>query len=53
MPSFATLSDDEIADVATYLRNSWGNHAPAASRSEVSALRHALATEPEVATIAQ
>jgi mono/diheme cytochrome c family protein len=53
MPSFATLSDAEIADVATYLRNSWGNHAPPASRSDVSNLRHAMATEPQVATIAQ
>lgn len=39
MPSFATLSDRDIADVATYLRNSWGNHAPPVSRSDVHALR--------------
>jgi mono/diheme cytochrome c family protein len=25
MPSFATLSDEEIAAVATYIRNAWGN----------------------------
>ena len=39
MPSFAALSDQEIADVATYIRNSWGNHAGPVSRSEVHVLR--------------
>jgi mono/diheme cytochrome c family protein len=39
MPSFATLGDREIADVATYIRNSWGNHAEPVSRSEVRSVR--------------
>jgi mono/diheme cytochrome c family protein len=39
MPSFASLSDDQIADVATYIRNSWGNRAPAVSRRAVTRLR--------------
>jgi mono/diheme cytochrome c family protein len=43
MPSFAwKLSDGEIADVATYLRNSWGNQAAAVSTTEVRALRERL-----------
>ena len=43
MPSFAwKLNDQEIADVATYLRNSWGNQAAPVSLSEVSALRKKL-----------
>jgi mono/diheme cytochrome c family protein len=43
MPSFAwKLSDDEIADVATYLRNSWGNQAAAVSGAEVRAFRERL-----------
>jgi len=42
MPAFATLSDQKIADVATYLRNSWGNRAPAVSRKDVKQLRAAL-----------
>jgi mono/diheme cytochrome c family protein len=43
MPSFAwKLSDDEIADVATYLRNSWGNQAAAVSGAEVRAIRERL-----------
>jgi len=42
MPSFATLSDAQIADAATYLRNSWGNRAPPVSRAQVRRLRAAL-----------
>lgn len=43
MPSFAwKLSDQEIADVATYVRNSWGNRAAPVSASNVSHLRKAL-----------
>ncbi len=37
MPSFATLSDTDIAAVATYIRNAWGNRAPAVKPSEVKA----------------
>jgi mono/diheme cytochrome c family protein len=43
MPSFAwKLSDQEIADVSTFIRNSWGNQAPAVSVSDVSELRKKL-----------
>lgn len=43
MPSFAwKLSDDEIADVSTYLRNSWGNQAAAVSAAQVRDLRQRL-----------
>jgi mono/diheme cytochrome c family protein len=46
MPSFAwKLSDQEVADVSTYLRNSWGNQAPAVSTSEVRAARKKLNLE--------
>jgi mono/diheme cytochrome c family protein len=46
MPSFAwKLSDSEIADVSTYLRNSWGNQAPAVGSNEVHELRHSLGLE--------
>jgi mono/diheme cytochrome c family protein len=40
MPGFSYLSDDEIACVATYIRNSFGNSASAVSTAEVRALRH-------------
>jgi mono/diheme cytochrome c family protein len=46
MPSFAwKLSDQEIADVATYLRNSWGNQASSVGVSEVAGLRKKLSLE--------
>jgi mono/diheme cytochrome c family protein len=43
MPSFAwKLTDQEIADVSTFIRNSWGNQAAAVSASSVSELRKKL-----------
>lgn len=40
MPSFGwKLSDRQIADLATYVRNSWGNAAPPVSTSRVAGLR--------------
>ena len=43
MPPFnATLTDREIADVLTYVRSSWGNHAPAVPAARVKALRGAI-----------
>jgi mono/diheme cytochrome c family protein len=44
MPSFGwRLSDQQIADVVTYLRNNWGNAAPAISASQVSDIRKVVA----------
>ncbi|WP_287030286.1 c-type cytochrome [Pseudomonas sp. UBA6310] len=43
MPSFAwNLSDENIADVLTYVRNSWGNSASPVSSAEVTDLRDSL-----------
>jgi|SRR5579883_1169206 len=42
MPAFATLSDDQIAAVATYIRNSWGNQAGPVSSFAVKTLRAKL-----------
>jgi mono/diheme cytochrome c family protein len=43
MPSFAwKLTDQEIADVSTFIRNSWGNQAAPVPVSEVTALRKKL-----------
>ena len=40
MPAFDwKLSDQEIADVLTYVRNSWGNQAPAVSADTVADMR--------------
>ena len=46
MPSFAwKLDDQEIADVATYVRNSWGNRAGAVDAAAVHKLRERLAMQ--------
>jgi mono/diheme cytochrome c family protein len=43
MPSFAwKLTDEETADVATYIRNSWGNRAAPVPASKVRDLRGRL-----------
>jgi mono/diheme cytochrome c family protein len=40
MPPYASKwSDQDVADVVTYIRNAWGNAAPAATADEVARLR--------------
>ena len=39
MPAYAKLSDSEIADVANYIRNSWGNAAPLVTPDQVAKAR--------------
>jgi mono/diheme cytochrome c family protein len=40
MPAYADkLSDQEIADVATYIRNAWGNSASAVTAEQVTKAR--------------
>ena len=39
MPSFAMLSDKEIADVLTYVRNNFGNKASQITEADVKKLR--------------
>jgi mono/diheme cytochrome c family protein len=47
MPAFAEkMTDGEVADVATYLRNAWGNRAPGVSARQVRDLREKIAQEP-------
>ena len=41
MPAYANLSDQEIADVTTYIRNAWGNAAPVVTAAEVAKARKA------------
>jgi mono/diheme cytochrome c family protein len=40
MPAYAgKLTDQEIADVATYIRNAWGNAAPAVTPQQAAKAR--------------
>ena len=41
MPPFANLTDHEIADVLTYVRNSFGNEGAAVEDAQVAAIREA------------
>ncbi|MEW6342182.1 MAG: hypothetical protein AB1704_16125 [Pseudomonadota bacterium] len=48
-PSFAwKLSDTQVAAVVTYVLNSWGNAAPAATTNEVTKARKALSARPQL-----
>jgi len=42
MPAFPVLSDSELADVATYIRNSGGNRADSVSPSDIKRMRSFL-----------
>jgi mono/diheme cytochrome c family protein len=43
MPQFGwLLNDDQVAAVLTYIRNSWGNAAPAVGAGDVAKARHAF-----------
>lgn len=49
MPGFGwKLQDEQIANVLTYIRNSWGNAAPALSAADVSKARTAISAQPAV-----
>jgi mono/diheme cytochrome c family protein len=42
MAAHADLKDQQVADVLTYIRNSWGNKASAVTAAEVKAVRAKL-----------
>ena len=46
MPPLANLTDHEIADVLTYVRNAFGNQGEAVTDAEVAAVRAELAKAP-------
>ena len=47
MPTWKQLSDVELAAVATYVKNSWGNSAGSAVQpAEFAAALHVLETKP-------
>ena len=39
MPAQAYLTDEQIADILNYVRNSWGNKYPAITEAQVKAER--------------
>ena len=45
MPGFARLGDDEIAEILSFVRSSWGNAAPAIKPGQVAKMRKQLNPE--------
>jgi nitrite reductase (NO-forming) len=50
MPPMSQLTDDEVANILTYVRNSWGNEGDAVTKDEVAEVR---ATTPRPAGAAE
>jgi nitrite reductase (NO-forming) len=49
MPPMSQLRDDEVANILTYVRNSWGNKGEAVSAAEVTATRAKIQLPPGAA----
>ncbi|PYE83844.1 cytochrome c [Pseudoroseicyclus aestuarii] len=48
MPGFGwRLSDEEVAELATFVRNAWGNDAGAVTAADVAGIRSAIEDSPE------
>lgn len=46
MPGFANLSDQDLADILTFIRNGWGNHASSVSVSDIARMRKEIDRKP-------
>jgi mono/diheme cytochrome c family protein len=46
MQPWETLGDQKVADVLTYERSDWGNHASPVTKEQIAALRKELASHP-------
>ncbi|MDI9850081.1 c-type cytochrome [Rhodoblastus sp. 17X3] len=46
MPELAKLDDGAVADILSFIRNSWGNKASPVSASDVAAMRGVIAGKP-------
>lgn len=46
MPSYAVLGDQELAEIATFVRTRWGNRGNAVTAAQVHKMREALAMKP-------
>lgn len=52
MPGFNHLSDDEVASVINFIRNSWNNVSPEISAQDVAEIRHFLANKaPNITSV--
>ncbi len=53
MPAFARLNDHELASIASFVRGSWGNNAPAIAAADVGKMRDVLAIKVTPASPAE
>lgn len=52
MPGFNHLSDEEVAQVINFIRNSWNNVSPEISAQDVAEIRHFLVTKaPNITSV--
>jgi nitrite reductase (NO-forming) len=49
MPPMNQLNDDEVANILTYVLNSWGNNGSQVNASDVKKVRATKATKAEAA----
>ena len=50
MPEFINLSDEDVAEVVNYIRNSWTNEASKIDVNDVVQMRHFLSKKPKTGT---
>lgn len=46
MPAFDHLKNDELAEIMTFIRNSWGNHASEVKPEDIARMRHEISRKP-------
>ncbi|MNT84403.1 Alcohol dehydrogenase cytochrome c subunit precursor [compost metagenome] len=46
MPGFAHVSNRELAQIMTFIRNGWGNRASAVSADDIARMRRVVADKP-------
>lgn len=47
MPNLGSTTDENLADILSYIRSSWGNKATPATPAEIKAVRASLASHPQ------
>ncbi|MFE3839021.1 c-type cytochrome [Pseudogemmobacter sonorensis] len=46
MPGFAHLTNEDLAELMTFIRNSWGNHASPVTGGDIARMRQEIANKP-------
>ena len=53
MPAWNTLKDEQISSILTYIRQAWGNSAPAITKDQIAAIRKEAEAHTEAYTEAE